>query len=101
MLASAQPLFAGDRLPFQALPVLHFAPRVRVAVQLLVSALFAAVAYAVWTYTRAMFDATGSTGMRLPAAAEVPGWIYVVAPLVGLIAGAYVFVYLRFNFLQG
>lgn len=95
-----QALFVSNKLPFPVLPFLYFGPKVRIALQLGLTILLAVVAYCVYTYGKAMFDATGSTGMHLPSKAVIPGWIYVVAPLISLIAGAYVFIFLRFNFLQ-
>jgi hypothetical protein len=96
----AHALFAKNHTPFQVLPVLHFAPKARVGLQLLLTLLACAVAYAVYSHTRLVFDATGSTGLVLPAKAAIPGWAYVLGPALGCIAGAYIVVFLRYNFLQ-
>lgn len=74
---------------------LDLSPRVRVAAQLLLTMAIAAAVFAGYLAVPQTLRGISDSGRRMPRGADIPGWAMVAVPLVALIPGAFVFLYLR------
>ena len=88
-----------DSIPFD-LEVIRFSPRWRAVAQLVITTVMAIALYAAYSNTEAVFKGVRSTGMVLPADAELPSWALLVFPLAALIPAIYCFLFLKYNFLR-
>lgn len=87
------------KIPF-ALKTIEFSHRWRAALQLFLTACFVTAMYAMYRNTEAVVAGVGSSGLKLPADAELPSWALLVIPLASIIPGLYTFLFLKYNFLQ-
>lgn len=92
-------VFKGDGLPFK-LPILTFGPKMRVVVQIVLTAIFALTFYSFYRSAPGAIEATGHTGLSMPPNTVIPTWFFVVIPLLSIVPAVYVFLFLRYNFLQ-
>lgn len=81
------------------LPAIHFGPRQRVVAQIIITVVF------LWTFyfgaylsTDRILKATPWSGMTMPEDTELPGWVILLVPIVAIIPGIYMFLFLKYNF---
>lgn len=80
------------------IPMMHFSPKVRVAMQVIICfALFSAL-YACYYAVPLMLGATEWSGYEAPKDAEVSGWFLLLMPIIAVIPGIYIFTFLKYNF---
>ena len=87
------------KIPFK-LKVMDFSPRWRAVIQLSITVLLVGSMYAAYRNSEAIVEGIGFTGMRLTPDASPPSWAFLVLPLMSIIPAVYVFLYLKYNFLQ-
>lgn len=78
---------------------LQFGPRQRVGMQILITFVFMSVLYfGVWKNTEQVLAATKWSHMKMPEEAELPGWVMLLVPIIMIIPGVYIFMFLKYNF---
>jgi hypothetical protein len=81
------------------LPLLQFGPRQRVMIQIvLTTVMFSALYFGAYLSTPRILDATKWSGMTMPKNTELPGWVMLLMPILAIIPGVYVFLFLKYNF---
>lgn len=99
VITPSQLVFKGDGLPF-SLPLLNFGPKMRVAVQIVLTAVVALVYYSFYRSAPGAIEATGHNGFSMPPNTVIPTWFFIVVPLLSIVPAVYTFLFLRYNFLQ-
>lgn len=80
-------------------PKLQFGPRQRVGMQILITIVFISVFYfGVYNNTDKVLAATKWSHMKMPEEAELPGWVMLLVPIIMIIPGVYIFMFLKYNF---
>ena len=78
---------------------LQFGPRQRVGMQILITVVFMSVLYfGVWKNTEKVLAATKWSHMKMPDDAELPGWVMLLVPIIMIVPGVYMFLFLKYNF---
>lgn len=89
--------------PFAASPLsmprLQLTPRQRTAFQVGITTTFLLALYGAYHATPRILKATPHTGIH--DAPDVPGYIMLLVPLLALIPGIYVFLFLKYNWHAG
>lgn len=73
-------------------------PRVRAAVQIALSATLLLALYGAYYSTPRILKSIPTTG--LTDAPDVPGWIMLLVPIIAIIPGVYIFLFLKYNWHQ-
>ncbi len=91
----ADPRFQNSPL---LLPMIQFSPRVRVGMQVAISFVMMFALYCAYKGVQAILDATDWSGYTMPEEEEIPGWFLLLMPLLAVIPGMYIFMFLKYNF---
>ena len=89
-----------DKTPYIGLQNIHFSPRLRVGMQIAITAIYVGVMWVAYKSLDIAVKGTGSTGQKLPPDANPPAWIFLVFPVLAIIPAFYIFLFLKHNFLQ-
>ena len=80
-------------------PKIQFRPRQRVVMQIVISVVFLSVMYfGAWKNAPKVLAATKWSHMKMPDDAEIPGWVMLLVPIIMIIPGVYIFLFLKYNF---
>lgn len=71
-------------------------PRVRVAVQIVVTIVALLAFYSAYKSVPTVLKHTKTTGLR--DAPDIPGWLMLTAPILAIVPGVYIFLFLKYNF---
>jgi hypothetical protein len=77
---------------------MRFGPRWRAAIQVLITVVLTAALFAAFYTTDRVLAAQRSSGHSLPPGSEPPGWVLLLVPVLAIIPGAYIFLFLKYNF---
>lgn len=81
------------------LPIIKFGPRQRVAVQIVITCtLLSALYFGAYHNTTKVLDSTKWSGLRMPDDTELPGWVMLLFPILAIIPGMYMFLFMKYNF---
>lgn len=78
------------------IPRLVMTPRIRVAVQVVLTTVALLAFYSAYRSVPTVLKKTKATGMK--DAPDIPGWLMLTAPILAIIPGVYIFLFLKYNF---
>lgn len=80
------------------LPSLMLKPRAKVELQVGITTVFLLALFGAYRATDKILNATEWTGVQMPPDTDLPGWAMLVFPIIAIIPGVYIFLFLKYNF---